>query len=213
MPLPGRIFAGDVELGKKDDDHKRANGRIPVSSWSWTTSKPTLRMRRKRIFLAFIALYILYLFFKHIPTDLGPVSQRTDVRVPGQSLRGTPLSYTVPAPSTEQPPHPAIKSPAENHYYDGQIKFPSLGISLHGIARTNGYRENNKNVLFAAASLKSASRLLPMACEMSRWNRNVVHFVLMGRDNLPLPDIQLVNGVDTECGVYWHGEERKIVIG
>ena len=210
MPLPGRIFAGDVELGKKDDDHhRRPNGTIPISSWSWTTSKPALRLRRKRIVLGLIALSVLYLFFKNIPTDLTPASRRADIRVPGQTLGGAPLFYD--SPSTEQPPRPVVKSPAEDHYYNGQITFPSLGVSLHRIARTNGYRDHNKNVLFAAASLKSVSRLIPMACEMARWNRNYVHFVLLGRDDLPLQDIQTANGIGTECSVYWHGKEYKMI--
>ena len=206
MPLPGRTFARDEELGKKNDDHRPGNGTVPVPSWSWVTSKPTPRMRRRRVVYGLVAVLIFYLFVKNIPTDLGPVSQRFDTRVPGQTLAGVPLSYSDA--SVGQPPHPGVKSNSENHYYDGQIKYPYLAASLYGIARTMGYRDHNKNVLFSAANLQSASRLIPMACEMSRWNRNIVHFALMGRDDVSLQDIQTVNGIGAECDIYWHGGNR-----
>jgi hypothetical protein len=49
-----------------------------------------------------------------------------------------------------------------------------------------------------------------MACEMSRWNRNVVHFAIMGRENLPMEDIQTVNGVTTtDCDIFWHGKDSR----
>lgn len=63
----------------------------------------------------------------------------------------------------------------------------------------------NKNVLFAASDLRSASELIPIACEMANWDRNDVHFAVMGRDNLELDEIRSVNGVDDDCKVNWHG--------
>ncbi|KAL9110144.1 MAG: hypothetical protein Q9187_008086 [Circinaria calcarea] len=191
MPLPGRTFARDEELGKKNNDHRPGNGTVPVPSWSWVTSKPTPRMRRRRVVYGLVAVLVLYLFVKNIPTNLGPVSQRIDTRVPGHSLAGLPLSYS----DTPQLPHPAAKSKSEKHFYDGPIKYPYLAASLYDIAWTKGYREPNKNVLFSAANLQSASRLIPMACEMARWNRNIVHFAIMGREDLLLEDIQTVNGM------------------
>ena len=208
MPLPGRIFAGDEELGKKNDDYRSRNGAIPIQLWSWMTSNPAPRMRKKRVALALIALLLLYLFFKNIPTDLGPVSERYDAGIPDQAYHGMPFSN--PDAPTGPPPRSAVKSAAEDHFFNGQIRFYSLAASLQGIARTMGYREVNKNVLFAAADLKSVSRLMPMACEMARWNRNTVHFVFMGRDDLSVKDIHIVNGI-SECGVYWHGKRFYII--
>lgn len=115
------------------------------------------------------------------------------------------MEVTPQSPSG-QPRHGEEQLPSERQYYNGQVKFYNLAASLHGIAKTMGFRENNKNVLFAAASLQSASRLIPMACEMSRWNRNAVHFAIMGREELPMDDIRTVNGVGTDCNVFWHGE-------
>ncbi|KAI7543023.1 hypothetical protein KC343_g16313, partial [Hortaea werneckii] len=72
-----------------------------------------------------------------------------------------------------------------------------------GIKRTKGL--DNRNVLFSVSSLKSAANLIPMACEMARWDRNYVHFALHGRDSLPLQDILEINGVSKEdCPVSFH---------
>ena len=204
MPLPGRMFAGDEELGKKNDDHRPSNGVIPVPSWPiWKTIAP--RLRRRRVVLGLIACLVIYVFISNIPTDLGPVAERYDIRMPNPpSNRGSRALREAP---TGQPPHPAGLSEVEKHYYDGQIKFYWLAASLHGIARTLGYREVNKNVLFAAGNLQSASRMIPMACEMSRWNRNFVHFVFIGRDDLPMSTIQELNGAGADCDIYWHGKE------
>ena len=201
MPLPGRIFAGDEELGKKNDDHRPANGTISIPAWSWTRWNTAPRVRRRRLIIGLFVGVVVYFFFKNIPTDLVPIAQRIDTRVPGQTFGGIPL----PRIPFRKPPHPDDGSESEEHYYDGTIKFYKLASSLHGIAKTMGYRERNKNVLFAAASLQSASRLIPMACEMSRWNRNTVHFAVMGRDDLPLEDIRVLNGVGPDCNIYWHG--------
>ena len=62
-----------------------------------------------------------------------------------------------------------------------------------------------RNVIFVASSLKSASYILPLACSMSRQNRNDVHFAIVGRDDIPLEDLKKVNGVsDADCPVQWH---------
>ncbi|KAI9797395.1 MAG: hypothetical protein M1835_000728 [Candelina submexicana] len=115
----------------------------------------------------------------------------------------------VPAPqrsvSEALPPRDEEDSSGgTKHYYNGPIKFYKLAISLHGIATTAGHRSNNRNVLFAAANLQSASVLIPMACEMARWSRNYVHFIIMGRDDITVEDILGVNGAGAECDVYWH---------
>ena len=204
MPRPGRIFTGSEELGKKDDDHRPR----PVSPWlRWTQTISTPRIRRRRAFVALLALIGLYLFFKNIPTDLQPMSKRYDIRVPGQTYSGAQLplaGFSGPSPH-EAPPRPEANSLENKHYYDGELRFYALAASLHGIARTTGYRSVNKNVMFAAASLQSLSQLLPMACEMSRWNRNSVHLVLMGREDVPLETIKAINGIGDDCAIYWHG--------
>ena len=214
MPRSGRISTGPEELGKKDDDYRPAkHGSTNVSPWVWTQTISTPRIRRRRTFVAILALIGLYVFFKNIPTNLQPISQRYDIRVPGQTYSGGQLppsfgGFSGPSPN-QAPPRPENKLDKDNQYYNGEIRFYVLAASLHAIAKTTGYRPVNKNVMFAAASLQSVSRLLPMACEMSRWNRNSVHLVLMGREDMPLEEIKAANGIDESCAIYWHGKTLR----
>ena len=222
MPLPASFFADEAELGKKDDDRKPPARRItplPSISPRWRSAIPRLRKRR---FIAFVlALLVLYHFFKNIPTGLTPVSQRVDTRVPWRTVNGMPLrdhnfpSFSTPSvfsssnSKSGKPPKPKPDDDNEeetvDHNYNGEFALTSLSDSLQSLARTIRFN-SNKNVLFSAANLQSASRLIPLACDMARWNRNVVHFAYMGRDNVPLDVIQELNGADIGCEVYWHGK-------
>ncbi|KAG5980877.1 hypothetical protein E4U55_003546 [Claviceps digitariae] len=88
--------------------------------------------------------------------------------------------------------------------YDGPISYPSLVPTLRAISATGGMSLKNRNVLFAAASLKSASTLLPMACEMALERQNYVHFVFMGVADVSIKDLLKLNGVDKECQLLAH---------
>lgn len=200
MPLLDRFFAGNKELGKKYDDHRPGLGAALPSSWVPRHSVPAFR--RRRYFYGLLVIFFIYLFIKNIPSDIGPNSQRGDIRVPtrGASSR----SAASPLPSGE-PPHPDQPSDVEKYYFSGPIKFYKLAVSLHSAAGLAGHNGANKNVLFAASSLKSASEILPLACEMATWKRNDVHFALMGRDDLEVDAIKRLNGVSTDCGIHWHG--------
>ena len=203
MPLPGRIFAGDEELGKKDDDHKSRDGG--ASSLSWLAWRPPIRMRRRRILIAIVASLAIYLFVRYGPADLGSFSKRTEPRLTSAPLRGGP-PFPKPTPPGGRPPRDdAQQIELEKHYFNVPIRFYNLATSLYLIADTWGHRLENKNVLFAASSLKSASVMIPLACEMARWERNYVHFVLMGREDLSIEGIKEVNGVTDGCDIYWHG--------
>ena len=146
-----------------------------------------------------VILLALYLFFRSIAKDISPIVDRI-------STGGSAHFSGIPVAPAGKPPRTEEEAEAQKHYYNGPVRFYYLATSLHAIARTMGYREVNKNVLFAAANLRSASRLIPMACEMARWNRNVVHFAFLGRDDMAINDIQMVNGVGNECNIFWHGE-------
>lgn len=67
--------------------------------------------------------------------------------------------------------------------------------------------------LFAAASLKSAAILLPIACEMAIRERNFVHFALMGRDEIDMGILQSVNGITKECKIMFHGNFQSSMLG
>ena len=200
-----RIFSGDEELGKKDDDH-RPKASNTSSSSSWSVRKPSPAFRKRRIIYAICALLFLYVFVKNIPDDLGPSSRDFNPRL----NRGGKLPEITADPPARKPKRPATPSEAEEHYHDGPIKFYKLASSLHSVARLGGQKEFNKNVLFAASNLKSASEIIPLACEMARWDRNDVHFAIMGRDDLDIQEIKSLNGAVDDCDVHWHGKKCNI---
>jgi hypothetical protein len=193
MPPSKRQFTDDEELEKKDHDHRPTDGAMISSTLRiW-------RLRRKRVLIGIFALYLLYLFVKYIPTDVPPVSKRIDNRF------GTPVGHGVTPPSlgsaAEAPP-PRMSNTATEHYFDGPIKFYNLGPTL-GFAAASS--RDSRSVLFAASSLKSASHIIPLACDMSKQNRNKVHFAIMGREGITIEDIKQMNGIsDGDCAVLWH---------
>jgi hypothetical protein len=193
MPPSKRLFADDEELGKKDDDHRPAQGAMVGSSIR------TWRPRRKRILIGIFALYLLYLFVKYIPTDVPPVSKRVDTRF------GTPVGHArspEPVDPTPSGLPPLMSKTGTEHYFDGPIKFYNLGSTL-GFGTVSSHP--SRNVLFAASSLKSASHIIPLACDMSKQNRNKVNFAIMGREGISIEDIKQVNGIsDGDCPVLWH---------
>ncbi len=201
MSWLGRLLAGDEELGKKDDDHRPLNG---TASSSWSPRQPASPWRRRRIFYGVWALLLLYVFVQNIPTDLGPATRYAPS---APDNRGGKLPSDPKAPPSKKPKRPATPSEAEEHYHDGPIKFYKLAASLHGVARLDGQHALNKNVLFAASNLKSASEIIPLACEMARWKRNNVHFAIMGRDEMDMAEIKTLNGAaEEDCDVHWHGK-------
>ena len=200
MSWLGGLLAGDEELGKKDDDHRPLNGAATPSSWS--ARRRPAGLRRRKIFYGICAILLLYVFVKNIPTDLGPAS-RYNINQRPEDV-GRLGSETADLP-TRKPRKPAEPSEAEEHYHNGPIKFYMLAASLHSAARLGGQHETNKNVLFAASNLKSASEIIPLACEMARWDRNDVHFAVMGRDDMDIAEIKRLNGAEEDCNVHWHG--------
>ena len=188
----------DEELGKRDDDFRPRR-----HSTAGTLARPW-RWRKRRILVVFAVASLLYVFIRNLPTSLGSIDARL-----GAPLRSGHAIQDLTSSVSEldrAPPQPVGSSDGESkHYYDGLIKFYKLVVSLHRIGRTSGTRPINRNVLFPVSSLRSAANLMPMACEMAKWDRNYVHMAFMGRDPLPLDDILEINGVDQEdCTVFFH---------
>ncbi|PYI11166.1 hypothetical protein BO78DRAFT_359717 [Aspergillus sclerotiicarbonarius CBS 121057] len=203
--LPSRRpFLADEELGKKDDDHRVRPGR--TQQWRPKQWKPP---RPRRLLLGLVALYLLYLFFKNMPTDLAPAPERFNpafaqarqaaLQLQQQQLQSPPLAHTPQGPPDRDE---SDTESTDELYYDGKINFYSLAQSLH---RFQGQSSRYHVVIFAAASLKSVSDLLPLACQMANRKFNEVHFVLMGREDVSIEGIQRVNGLDdASCPVNWH---------
>ncbi|KAG9229149.1 hypothetical protein BJ875DRAFT_475684 [Amylocarpus encephaloides] len=204
-----RIFVGDEELGKRDDEY-RPGKKSPLGLgivWQQRRS-PHMPLRRnvKRISLGILALISLYYFFYNMPTDLQQPRQRPNYHpAPPQSDKRPVLDTNTPKksasvgkPGTKE----EIETPA--HDFSGPIKFYELAASLYAVAGTSGSELINRNVLFAAASLKSVSSLLPIACEMALQERSFVHFAMLGRDDMPMDIIKSVNGIGKECKIIFH---------
>jgi hypothetical protein len=189
----------DAELGKKDDDHRYQ----PARRSGWSIWNHTFRWRRRRILLVIAGLLFGYLVFSSLggktATDLmGKPIAPDYVNDHSSDDTGEP---TGPPPDI----HVARGAPPP-HTYDGQIRFYRLARTLRqAVHKTNGYDKSNQNVLFAMSSLQSASTLIPMICEMSRWSRNHVHAIVSGREDIPLETLLEINGVDGEnCPAMWH---------
>ncbi|ELQ34320.1 hypothetical protein OOU_Y34scaffold00773g33 [Pyricularia oryzae Y34] len=190
------LFLSDEEMGKKNDDH-RTDRKGLGTTWAPSTQRFTLQPRRalKRLALLALAVFLIYQFVVNIPTDV-PIRdrRRPNYRNPDAALGNDAQDRPPPAvaPGSKgtqvmapaQPPQlPQLAQPAE--VFSGHsIKFPALAASLGTIAETGGFFKANKNVLFAASSLKSVAKLLPIACQMGQELRNYVHFALMSRIRL-----------------------------
>lgn len=194
MSLQRRFIAGDEELGKKYDDH-RGGGRSLMPTPTTTTF--TWRgPRRKRILLALLVFGILYVFFKNLPRDAVPATHR-------QGYRPRPPGSPPYAPSAPNGPPPRSDNSVETQrYFEGPIKYYHLASS---IGAGLGPLRDNRDVLFAVSSLKSAASLLPLACDMSKQNKNRVHLLLTGRDAMAIEDIEKINAVtEADCSIKWH---------
>ena len=216
------MYSRDEELGKRDDDFRPALKPARTSSLRVANAATPWKWRRRRLVGVVLALAVVWLFVKNMPTDLAPIDQRLGIRrfTPGTRVVGgqgqgqgryqPQQQYAgMNSEPVGAPPREAALSEEEEkarmHYYEGPIRFYRLAKSLHGIAKTMGSRPQNRNVLFAASSLKSVANLIPMACEMGKWDRNYVHLAITGRSPVPLEDILAINGVDTEsCNVFFH---------
>ena len=201
MPYHSRVLSKDEELGKRDDDFR------PKRSHSAANVFNILRWRKRRLFGLLAGIVLIYLFITNPPADL----RRVDGRRYGQSAdlgQYAGASTSSRKEPTGAPPRTmtdAEDGESDMQYYDGPIKFYRLAASLHSITRTMGQRNTNRNVLFAASSLKSVANLLPMACDMAKWDRNYVHLALLGRDALTVDEILEINGVSSkDCAVLFH---------
>ncbi|CZT07053.1 hypothetical protein WAI453_010782 [Rhynchosporium graminicola] len=207
MPMHPRRLPADIELGKRDDDHRlRSKGGLGSGLGNaWQHRHMPFAPRRKnlrKIALGIVAVIGLYYFFKNMPTDLENPRKRPSYEppfTPDPPLPNLPEDHDIaPSPGQE------VVAETVQHNYNGPIKFYELSSTLHDASRTGGIQSINNNVLFAAASLKSAAILLPIACDMAIRERNFVHFALMGRDEIPMGILQSVNGISEECKIMFH---------
>jgi len=165
-----------------------------MRSWSF--------FRRKRALVAVLVLCGIYFFIKYLPTDVPPVGSRIDPRT------GQPQGHPVDLTSTSKQGksgRPAVKesgSPVDQTY-DGPVRFYQLAHSLRPhLRRVEG---DNDNVLFLLRDLRTATSLLPLACEMANHNRSQVHVAVMTLRENSIEEIKAVSGTEaTDCPIFWH---------
>ncbi|KAL4761822.1 armadillo-type protein [Aspergillus foveolatus] len=200
MPSSKRLFLADEELGKKDDDHRPKNHSD--QRWHPKLWKPP---RRRRVLLIPVILYLFYIFFKNMSTDIPPARDR----LISNSLSAQHIMPDVPVPPglTQPEPPPRVKfdtNEKDGLYYEGKLQFYNLASTLK-LFSDNGGKSPPSATVFAAASLGSVSDLLPLACRMALQKKAAVHFVLIGRDDVSIEGIQRVNGLNREiCPLNWH---------
>jgi hypothetical protein len=209
----GAMFLGRDELAKKDDDLKPT--KLASIRPRWAPRSKTL----KRLAAALALAVLVYLFISNLPTDVPIRDRRHPVYRPEPEAGTNTLRAPGPMPKLKKDPKPkrplspppapggppAQDSAAPPANYNGPIKFQKLLPSLQAIYSTDGSSAVNKNVLFAAASLKSAALLLPLACQMGDELRNYVHFALLGGSEIDMGQLRAVNGIGESCQVIFHG--------
>lgn len=198
-----RFWRNDEEMAKKDDDL-----HAPRQTGQWQAARGPRRGFTTRIaiyvFVAFVTIFTLVRFIRSTPDVYvdAPYLHRSSL----DSLSG----YDRQSPSDRRPDTAKGRGSDESRTYNGPIRFPLLANSLHSISSTGGTLYKNRNVLFAAASLASASTLLPMACQMAEERESYVHFALLSRNDVSMDDLLKINGIDSSCKLILHGM-REII--
>ncbi|KAI1810115.1 hypothetical protein GGS20DRAFT_226675 [Poronia punctata] len=207
------LFLSEEELGKKDDDHKtvKSTGRRRLS---WQPARVPPRRSLKRIGVLLVVAAFVYIFVHNIPI-LGPNDRMRRPTYLPPGTRQPPPAPDFPSGGMMHPPDPIAQPAGKTNAqvpmvntaergFDGPLRFLSLASSLQAIANTRGGQPLNRNVVFAAASLKSASTLLPTACQMGAAMQNYVHFVLLGRSTIDIESLREINGVAQSCAIVFH---------
>lgn len=205
----GSIFLSNEELGKKDDDHRPAKVPPMRAQWSAAGRAPPRKTLRRLAVVLVLGVFV-YLFIKNLPTDVPIRDRRRPVYRPAPEADARPTRGPVPklTPDPEPdrssaPPPPEPQAPAAG--YNGPATYRKLAATLQAISSTSGSSPSNKNVLFAAANLKSAALLLPLACQMAAELKSYVHFALMGGSEIDIRELRAVNGIGDSCQVIFHG--------
>ena len=181
-------------LAKRDDNYRPERYKIP-STWRF----PRFYVRKRRLILFILAIVIVWLIWSFSSAN----EQDNIFRNGGNTGRlfGLPKSRSE---SIQDQRNYDLNDPS-SQFYAGSINLPELTDSLYSSLETDPYSEISQSVLFAASNLSSISRLLPLACEMARRERNFVHFVILSRESLPLKTILEINGVYTKhCPMFTH---------
>ncbi|PSR77120.1 hypothetical protein BD289DRAFT_160274 [Coniella lustricola] len=199
----------DPELGvtKKNDDLFTKGNKTPTGWRAKSAPRVPLRKTFRRLGLLILFAVACYMFIINIPTDLGPQDRKRRPQYTHGSGSASPpnlansqlrLSNDVVRVDVGRDAAPAGRD------YDGPIRFLNLADTLQPLGDTKGSASAVLNVMFAASSLSSASRILPVACQMSQEKKSRVNFALMSRNEIPLNELREINGIGEDCDVLFH---------
>lgn len=236
-----RFWGIDEEMAKKDDDLRLPSHARGKHSGQWQAARSPRRSFIARMILYLIILSVIVLaLYKGIESALNPsLSQlpTDDQLSPKPPDIDRPIAQ--PRPPPPKPAEDAVKGDGEEdektqgqdnakggeaskdtlvvdvgspNHYKGPLRLPSLGATLRLLTGTDGSATKNHNILFAACSLRSASILLPMACQMSEGSKNQVHFAIMGATDISIKNLLTMNGIDKECQIRMHGKRRDGIV-
>lgn len=192
------------EMAKKDDDRK------PPAVTSWAPARMGPRRSARRFILLFSFVLVVYVTYSLLrPTtefrDYVPNFPTYENPGPAHFDRVWPPSQSKPQKIGNE-----LSGYDSGASRDGQtsLSLPALPATLEEVKNKLGDNGENKNVLFASSSLKSAAALLPLACEMGRRGRNHVHYAVMTRNDMSIRELRNIHGIDDSCGVIFHGMGR-----
>jgi hypothetical protein len=139
------LFRDDVELGKKDDDHKPDTRKI----WRQRRLSQVPPRRSLKRFAVLLVLVIGIWYFSK-----GTLYGSTD----DEELKVPPVGTVLKTKSSDgtaatmKPATPAVSSKVERTF-NGPIKFYELAETLHIAERNGGGSSYNMNVVRRAAYL------------------------------------------------------------
>jgi hypothetical protein len=169
MPLPPRLFPGDEELGKRDDDHKP--GKKSPLGIAWQHRRiphGPHRRNMKRVALGLVVLIGLYYFFKNMPTDLENPRPRPHYDHNPAKFGPEAGSRSPPSANQGSVQDARVEETAEasQHYFNGPIKFYQLASTLRAVSKTRGSEPVNRNVVCSLGPLFccSANHCLAICC-------------------------------------------------
>lgn len=223
-----QFWRDDEEMAsKKDDDLGLPRNSKHADHWQPAPKAALGVASVLRLILYVIAFFLTsYGLFRVIGPAAGASSLDPVTLMPMYDRPRPPPRYDAPrmeedAPTIKTPKTPKPQAKPDgggtkvaadpSKPYNGPLKLPHLGPSLEAIMlETQGRMQQNRNVLFSAASLKSAALLLPMACQMAIERQSYVHFALMSRSDISIKELLAINGIDKSCPLVMHGMANSV---
>jgi hypothetical protein len=152
-----RLFVGDEELGKRDDEYKPGKKASLGLGNLWQQKRVQHgppRRSLKRVGILLLGAFAIYLFIHNIPTDLKPPRNRPSYieNTAGKKTPSSPGGKKEPSKKSPAAGYSGTSRPRKEeevvpHDFSGPIKFYDLAVSLHAAASDQGTALKNRNVV------------------------------------------------------------------